>query len=215
MSQEKRNFDRGAGSWDDNPVRVKLSRDLFRAISGRIALTPAMDMLDFGCGTGLVTLRFQPHVRSITGVDSSRGMLDQFDKKIAELKLTNVRTALVDLDRGDTLTGSYDLVTSHMTLHHVKHIEPLFAQFHHIAAPGGHLCVADLDLDGGKFHDDNTGVFHFGFDRDALRRVFTKAGFVDVRDGDAAEVVRPGGDAEIRRFTVFIMSGRKPVNVLA
>jgi SAM-dependent methyltransferase len=123
-----------------------------------------------------------------------------------------VHTVFADLDRGDTLSGKYDLVISNMTLHHIRQIKPLIDQFYNVTVPGGHLCVTDLDLDDGKFHDDNTGVFHFGFDRDGLRRVFTAAGFVDIRDGDAAEVVRPDGGGATRRFTVFIMTGRKPEN---
>ena len=88
-----------------------------------------MDVMDFGCGTGLLTMRLQPLVHSITGVDSSNGMLEVFKSKIAKLKLNNVRAVLVNLDNNDTLAGNYDLVVSNMTLHHIKEIEPLFDQF--------------------------------------------------------------------------------------
>ncbi len=209
MSTEKRDFDKAAASWDENPGRVRLADDIARAVSERIALTPGMDVMDFGCGTGLVTFRLQPLVRSVTGVDSSQGMLDVFKAKAAKLGSNNVRAQLADLDRGDVLTGRYDLVLCNMTLHHIKKIEPLFAQFHNVAAPGGHLCVADLDLEGGRFHEDKTGVFHAGFDREALRRIFAKAGFDDIRDARATEVVKPGSDGETRRFSVFLMTGRR------
>lgn len=76
-------------------------------------------------------------------------------------------------------------------------------------APGGYLCIADLDLDGGRFHEDNTGVFHFGFDREALRKTFIAAGFSNVRDVSAAEVEKPVAHGERKRFTVFLMTGRK------
>jgi hypothetical protein len=66
-----------------------------------------------------------------------------------------------------------------------------------------------LDLDEGQFHDDNTGVFHFGFDRATLHKVFTDAGFDNVRDISAAEVVKPNINGEMRRFTVFLMIGQK------
>ena len=165
--------------------------------------------MDFGCGTGLLALKLQPLVRSVTGVDSSQGMLDIFNAKIAKMKLNNVKTVLVDLYKGDVLTGSYDLVLSNMTLHHIKEIEPLFAQFYKVIAPGGYLCISDLDLDDGQFHEDNTGVFHFGFDRAALRNVFTESGFDNVRDIDAAEMVKPSQSGEMRRFSIFLMVGRK------
>jgi hypothetical protein len=34
-----------------------------------------------------------------------------------------------------------------------------------------------------------------------------KAGFADVRATDAAEVIKPGRDGAMRRFTVFLMTG--------
>nr|VFJ54146.1 MAG: Methyltransferase domain-containing protein [Candidatus Kentron sp. DK] len=205
----ERNFDKEAPSWDGNPVKIKLANDVFHALSGAGILTPEMDILDFGCGTGLLTIQLRPLVRSITGVDNSRGMLDVFDAKIASRKLDGINTALIDLDEGHALPGRYDVVLSCMTLHHIKETAALLRQFHEIIAPGGYLAIADLDPDNGQFHSDNTGIFHFGFSRTALREVFTEAGFQDIRDRDAAEVAKPGADGQIRRFSVFLMIGRK------
>lgn len=209
MSAEKRDFDREAAAWDDNPARVKLAKDIAHAISKQIVLTPEMDVMDFGCGTGLLSTELYPRVRSVTGVDSSQGMLDIFNRKIAKLKMDKAKAVLVDLEKGGTLTGSYNLVLCNMTLHHIKEIAPLFDCFRAVTAPGGYLCIADLDLDGGQFHKDNEGVFHFGFDRVALRGFITESGFDNVRDTDAAEVVKPAQNGEMRRFTVFLMIGQK------
>ena len=209
MKHNTKDFDCEAATWDDEPRRVKLVRDIADTISRAIELNPNMDVLDFGCGTGLLTLHLSPLVHSVTGVDSSQGMLDIFNAKIARLKLSKASATLVDLDKGDALTGRYDLVVSSMTLHHVKDIEALFAQFHRVTAPGGYLCIADLDLDDGQFHADNTGVFHFGFSRAALRKLFTEAGFDYVRDRDATEMVKPNSNGELRRFSIFLMIGQR------
>ena len=209
MSAEKRDFDREAAAWDDNPARVKLAKDIAHAISEQIVLTPEMDVLDFGCGTGLLSAELYPYVRSVTGVDSSQGMLDIFNRKIAKLKMDRAKAVLVDLEKGGALTGSYHLVLCNMTLHHIKEIVPLFDCFRAVTAPGGYLCVADLDLDGGQFHGDNAGVFHFGFDRVALRGVLREAGFENLRDMDAADVVKPARSGAMRRFTVFLMTGQR------
>jgi ubiquinone/menaquinone biosynthesis C-methylase UbiE len=206
---EKRDFDKEAASWDENPARIKLAKDVAHAVAKQIQLTKGMDVLDFGCGTGLLTIELQLFVRSVTGVDSSRGMIDVLKKKIAAQNLTNVTAVYADLDRGDILAGNYDLVVSSMTLHHIKEIRPLFDQFYGIIAPAGHLCITDLDPDNGQFHNDNTGVFHFGFERADLRNIFTEAGFDDVRETDAAEVLKPGADGKMRRFSVFLMTGRR------
>lgn len=209
MNTQKRDFDKGAGSWDENPRRIRLAKDIAHAISKQIVLRPEMDIMDFGCGTGLLAMQLRPLVRSVTGFDSSQGMLDQFNRKIAELKLNKVNTVFADLDKGDTLTGNYDLVLSSMTLHHIEHIEPLFDQFYEVTVPGAYLCIADLDSDEGRFHDDNTGVFHFGFERANLRKVFIKAGFDNIRDMDAAEVTKPDSNGEMRRFSIFLMTAQK------
>jgi hypothetical protein len=60
-----------------------------------------------------------------------------------------------------------------------------------------------------KTYSDNAGVFHFGFDRAKLHGVFEEAGFENVRDTDAAVVVKPAGNGETMRFSVFLMTGRK------
>jgi 2-polyprenyl-3-methyl-5-hydroxy-6-metoxy-1,4-benzoquinol methylase len=209
MTSEKRNFDKEAASWDENPVRVKLAKDVASAITKQITLTHEMDVMDFGCGTGLLSFQLQPLVHSITGVDSSQGMLDVFNKRINDLKHGGIKALFLDLDRGDTLSGSYDLVMSNMTLHHVKELKPLFYQFQSIIVPGGYLCIADLDLDDGLFHDDKTGVFHSGFDRAAMREVFVEAGFENIQDITAAEVMKPTSKGEMGRFTIFLMTGQK------
>ena len=136
-------------------------------------------------------------------------MLDIFNEKIAKQKVDNVSTVLVDLDKGDPLRGNYDLVVSNMTLHHIKEIGPLLAQLYDVIAPGSYLCISDLDLDGGQFHEDNTGVFHFGFDRAALQEDFLKVGFDDVHSINAAEMAKPSITGEMRRFSIFLMIGRK------
>ncbi|MCX5646306.1 MAG: class I SAM-dependent methyltransferase [Phycisphaerae bacterium] len=98
---------------------MQLANDVANAISRQVTLSTDMDVLDFGCGTGLLTLRLTPLVKSITGVDSSRGMLNVLDAKIARQNLANVRTLLLDLEAGDVLADKYDLVVSNMTLHHI------------------------------------------------------------------------------------------------
>jgi 2-polyprenyl-3-methyl-5-hydroxy-6-metoxy-1,4-benzoquinol methylase len=209
MNSEKRNFDREAASWDEHPSRVKLVNDVANAISKNRTLTSGIDVLDFGCGTGLLTLQLQPLVHSITGADSSEGMLAVFRKKIADRNLTNAKALLLDLDKGDTLAGNYHLIVSNMTLHHIRKTRPLLDQFYKVTIPAGYLCIADLDPENGRFHEDNAGVFHFGFDRTTLRRNFMDAGFDNVQDMTAAEIVKPAPNGEMRQFTVFLMCGQK------
>ena len=209
MNIERRDFDKEATTWDEVPARVKLANDIAAAILNENLLTSNMDVLDFGCGTGLLTLKLQSVVHSITGVDSSRGMIDVLKAKIDKQNLPNVRTQYLDTEKDNILEGTYHLIVSGMTLHHVKEIRPLLDQFYKILTSSGYLCIADLDLDDGQFHSNNDGIFHFGFDRALLRRDFMEAGFVDIRDRTAAELMKPVADVGVRPFTVFLMTGRK------
>jgi ubiquinone/menaquinone biosynthesis C-methylase UbiE len=209
INTKKRNFDQEAASWDQVPRRVKVAQDIAHSMIQEITLTPDIDIMDFGCGTGLLTFSLQPLVRSITGVDISQGMLDVFKTKIKEQNLNNVKAEFIDLDNGDVLTGSYNLIVSSMTLHHIKNIAPLLEQFYSILLPSGQLAIADLDLDDGQFHSNNEGVFHSGFDRKELHRIFIGMGFRDVRHRTAAQVEKAVGDGPTRLFTLFLITGRK------
>lgn len=209
QNMDKRDFDKEAARWDEDPGRVKLANDIADALIEEIRPSPGMDVLDFGCGTGLVTLRLAPLVRSVTGMDSSGGMLDVLGAKIAKYGVRNVQTLHLDPAPAGVPDGCYDLIVSSMTLHHVQEIDPLLDRFFDLLAPGGLLCVADLDLDEGRFHSDNTGVFHFGFDRDMLHATFLKVGFEGIRTRTAPEVVKPAKEGKTRIFTVFLMVGSK------
>jgi ubiquinone/menaquinone biosynthesis C-methylase UbiE len=209
MTGQKRDFNSAAGTWDENPMRVKMAQDVARAIRDSIKITPDMDVLDFGCGTGLLTLQLQPLVRTITGTDSSPGMLEVLTAKIGAGGLTGVRTALFDPENPASLTGEYDLMVSSMTFHHVPDIPALLEiLFSHIR-PGGRLAIADLDRDGGRFHDSNEGVFHFGFDRALLKKEMEQAGFVNVRNRTAAIIHKSSPVCQDRSFTVFLMTSQK------
>jgi 2-polyprenyl-3-methyl-5-hydroxy-6-metoxy-1,4-benzoquinol methylase len=208
MSGEKRDFDKDAASWDQEQGRVRLANDVAEAISDEISLASTMDVLDFGCGTGLLSLKIQPLVHRITGVDSSQGMLDILQAKVRGRNLANVQIQFKDLDKGDSLEGRYHLIVSSMTFHHIREISPILHQFAKVLIPQGYLCIADLDLDGGRFHSNNEGVFHNGFDRSVLRQAFMDAGFGDIRDRTAASVERPVPEGGMHLFTVFLMTGR-------
>jgi len=204
--QGKRDFDKEAAQWDAQSRRVKLANDVARAIIREINPSVTMDVIDFGCGTGLLTLNLQPFVKSITGLDSSQEMLGMLEKKVAAQGLSNVQTQFVDIENKRGIDGSYDLIVSNMTLHHVPDTAALFKEWFRILRPKGQLCFADLDAEDGSFHPDNTGVFHFGFDREKLRQLLQDAGFSDVRDTTASTITKENDKSGAREYPVFLIS---------
>jgi 2-polyprenyl-3-methyl-5-hydroxy-6-metoxy-1,4-benzoquinol methylase len=71
---EANHFDEAAANWDAEPRRVELAKAVGNAILQHARPTCGMDVLDYGCGTGLLGLFLLPHVRSVTGADSSPGI---------------------------------------------------------------------------------------------------------------------------------------------
>jgi ubiquinone/menaquinone biosynthesis C-methylase UbiE len=209
MAGEKRDFDAAAATWDENPGRVKMAHDVARAIRETINPGPETEVLDFGSGTGLLTLALLPYVRSVVAVDSSKGMLDMLDAKVAAQGLLHIRTLPVDLEKGDKLPGPVDLVTSSMTFHHLRDPVPVLVEMARILRPGGRIAIADLDSDEGKFHDSPEGVFHNGFDRCTMQKYFKAAGFTAVQHRTAALMHKTGADGKTRTFTVFLMTAKK------
>ncbi len=208
-SENKTDFDKMAADWDSNPLRVKLANDVADTIIREIRPTQDMDALDYGCGTGLVTLRLEPFVKSVTGADSSSGMLEVIKKKVRDKGLNNVHTQFVDFEHGGKVEGTFHLAVSSMTLHHVQEPAVFLKQLYDLLTPGGIVGVADLDKEDGSFHDDNKGVLHFGFERGSLKALFEKAGFRDLRDVTAAMVVKEVEGKAKREYPVFLITGRK------
>jgi SAM-dependent methyltransferase len=207
---QRRDFDAVARTWDEEPRRLRLASEVAIAMQRAVALSPKSEALDIGCGTGLVTLALAPHVGVITGADGSREMLDVLDEKARSHGIENVRTAKIDLNVAAPLGGSYDLVVSSMTLHHVRNIDALFGRILEALRPGGFAALADLEPDGGAFHANNTGVFHFGFDPADIGRRLERVGFSDVRLSHAAIITKEIAGAP-RDFRVFLAVATRPV----
>jgi 2-polyprenyl-3-methyl-5-hydroxy-6-metoxy-1,4-benzoquinol methylase len=204
-----KDFDKEAEQWDANPGRVKLASDVAAAIIKNVKLSKNMAILDFGCGTGLLTLKIQPLVKMITGVDNSHGMLNMLQKKIDGLGLANTHIQQVDFEKGEHANGLYDLIISSMVLHHISDTAALFKLWLNLLQPNGQICFADLDTEDGAFHGDNTGVHHLGFDREKLKKLLIETGYCDVRDSTATIVIREVEGKASREFPIFLITATR------
>lgn len=198
-------FDQAAASWDLAERRVALAHAVAEAIATRVSLSKKQSVLDFGCGTGLVTLELGPQVGAITGADTSPGMLATLAGKAAAQGLPLPLLSL-NSDGTTDLGGSYDLIVSSMTLHHVPDVPALFRQFEQHLQPGGQVALADLDEEDGSFHEAALGVHHQGFPREKVQTWLEAAGFQEIQL-DTATVTRKEG----KDYPVFLATARKGV----
>lgn len=195
-------FAHKAESYERNARHVDNVDGIARAIRDAVPLHRAMHLMDFGSGTGLLLERLAPQVGRITAVDISPAMNRQLEAKRAALGC-EVVLCQVDLEATD-IDGGFDGIVSSMSLHHVRDVPALLARFHRLLAPGGFIALSDLDTEDGSFHSEDTGVFHFGFDREAIAAAAREAGFRDVAVRDASVVRKPERD-----YPVFLLLGRR------
>lgn len=197
-------FREKAADWDQQPVPVQISAAVSEAIVTTVPLSSTMEVLDFGAGTGLVCGKIAPHVARVVAVDVSEAMLAQLSAK-PELK-GRVEPRCQDI-LAVPLADRFDLVVSAMAMHHVKDTRALVGTLFAHLRPGGQLALADLDAEDGRFHPPGVdGVYHAGFDREALSVLLVDAGFVGVGFLTAGEVVKEG-----RRYPIFLVTARRSV----
>jgi len=195
-------FDAAAAEWDKGDIRQMIAAKTAQAVLDNIALNPKMDLLDFGAGTGLLTYKIVPHVRSVTAVDTSAKMLEMLRSKSTPEH--TIKTACCDITQMP-LDETFDGIISSMAMHHVEDTEGFLKTLHDHLRPGGFIAIADLDKEDGSFHSHgNDGVFHFGFDREALKSKAEACGFLSVKFATALTIEKPDGN-----YPVFLMQAFK------
>ena len=202
----KRDFDRAAPGWERDAARLKMTGALADAVIARLEWGPDLAAMDYGAGTGLVTLRIQPLVGRVLAVDTSPGMLAVLEEKVASARIANVAVRLWDVEKDPLPEDRFDVIVSTMTFHHLRDIPAALGRFRDLLQPGGQMAVADLDTEAGDFHADPAGVWHFGFDRDELKGQFEAAGFSRVVTGTAYRLERPVAGGGLKEFSLFVLS---------
>jgi len=190
-------------TWDMNSRRVKNAQSIATLIKAKVPLQPAMRIMDFGAGTGLLSYFIAPEVESIVAVDSSPSMVEVFQEKSPSFAC-RTEVLLGDLMALDMDAESFDGIVSSMTLHHIKDIDLLFQKFYLLLRQGGFIALADLVQEDGTFHRDPQGVYHFGFDPEWLCEMAQKVGFERVEWQLASTIDKPH-----RSFDTFLLTAIK------
>jgi 2-polyprenyl-3-methyl-5-hydroxy-6-metoxy-1,4-benzoquinol methylase len=195
-------FNQVAEEWDKGDIRQNIAHAVFQTISSRIALLNNMNIMDFGAGTGLLSFKIAPMVKTVVGVDLSEKMLEQLESKNNDTIW--VETICQNICE-ESLEKQFHGIVSSMAMHHVEDTVDLFRAFHLHLKRDGFIAIADLEAEDGSFHSHgNDGVHHFGFDRDTLRKTIEDSGFEHVRFHHAHTVER-----ENQSYPIFLVTASK------
>jgi len=193
-------FDQSAQNWDTLRISVQLA-ELSNLLLPRLQLDKRQHWLDFGSGTGLLSVPLAARVEKVTALDTSEKMLEV----LAQKGVSNIETLNQDVFSG--LPCDYDGVVSCMALHHVESTDDLLKKFYQHLTSGGQLALVDLYEEDGSFHGDNEGkgVKHLGFDTKKLRETAEALGFVEVSFSEIMQLQHRNG----RSYPLFVMLARR------
>ncbi|KAF2106242.1 S-adenosyl-L-methionine-dependent methyltransferase [Lophiotrema nucula] len=221
-------FNEEAAAWDGNKKHVESVEKAFEAIKRFVPAfndgsSKELDVLEIGCGTGLLSFLLAPHVRSLVGVDTSDGMISAFNQKVGALSdpdqanLAAVNVLVQEADdvhvqgaaaalatrRGESGHDApyrFDLIVSHLTLHHIPSMPAIFATLFQCLKPGGKIALTDYDDYGPEamaFHPKSKrpGVERHGIKKEEIEMIIDGTGFNEVKV-EQAFVLRKEVEAE-------------------
>lgn len=157
------------------------------------------DVLEVGCGTGLLSLRMSPFVRLLVAIDACDSMIQELNKKIrAEKQPSNILPlSMMLLSPDDVLLPAadendlkgprkrFDLALSHLTMHHVGDSRNFLETILGCLKPGGWVALTDFEDFGREaelFHPKarSVGVVRHGLRQDDMRELMVEVGFENV-----------------------------------
>ncbi len=148
-------WDRSAKSYDreergDEHVLLKIIDKI------KNNLKSSDTVLDFGCGTGLVSNKLSNHVKSIKGVDISSKMLEIAKIKALKNNIKNIEYAHTTIFDKRFNTESFDVVFAFYILHLLESPQEVVDRLSELIKPGGLListtpCLGEKKLLKGVF----------------------------------------------------------------
>jgi ubiquinone/menaquinone biosynthesis C-methylase UbiE len=118
-----------------------------------LALQAGEQVLDAGCGTGLLLQQMAISVGDkgqVVGLDYSPDMLDMARHRC--LNLANVELQQGSVEQLDFESDSFDAVSCTQTLLYVKPVETALAEIHRVLKPYGRVAIIETDWRGLVFN---------------------------------------------------------------
>ena len=140
----ERTFDEFAHNFEHTLGRLQygVPQQIGDCLSHLALAEASLDVLDLGCGTGLVGQHIQPFIRSLTGVDLSDAMLEQAAEK-------RIYDKLVKCDIAEFLRNAengYDLISCADTFIYIGRLDEVLRLIYRNLKPGGRLIFSTEKL---------------------------------------------------------------------
>lgn len=112
-------------------------------------LTPDMQVLDMGCGSGITSACLAEYVRNgtVLGVDHSIALLCEAERLKAEKKLKNLKFHHGNVYEPDLPPRSFDFIYCRLLFQHLHEPEKALAMLVRLLKPDGIICIVDIDDD--------------------------------------------------------------------
>ncbi len=166
------------------------------------ALLPPLEVADFGCGTGALSVAIARWARSVVAIDQSRSALAQARARAKREALRNVTFLQEDLHHLSLASEGLDLVVLSQSLHHVEDPPAVLSEAARILKPGGKVVVLELTPHNETWVKERLGHRHLGFEPTALEHLLRRVGFGSLsREVHAREASSA--------FRVFLLTGEK------
>ena len=102
----------------DTDIRIKRAQAVSIEIESYIGHGP-LEVMEFGCGTGLISLNLKKKISEGLMVDSSSKMIKELEQKLVDQNITNIQTYTGDILESD-FDRKFDIIYSSMVMHHIK-----------------------------------------------------------------------------------------------
>ena len=123
----------------DTPERKALAKIIQDELISQLpSSTKELTFMDYGGGTGLVSLALADRFKQLLLVDSSDAMLTIAEDKIKTSGLTNVSSAMFDATT-ESIDQKVDLILMSLVLLHIPDTRLILEKLYHMLTPNGQL----------------------------------------------------------------------------
>ncbi|MGD6960088.1 class I SAM-dependent methyltransferase [Rossellomorea aquimaris] len=156
----------------DTEDRIKLAKIIVNEVKQELQNSKSKSLIDYGSGTGLVSLELTDLVESILLVDSSEQMVEVAKAKISQKGITNSEALYSDFTQR-TPDLKADIVLMSLVLLHIPDTKKILNELFNILNDGGKLIIVDFDKNDNIYHPK----VHNGFVHEELKEGLFEAGF--------------------------------------